>query len=96
MNRVDGLTRTHRLAIAKKSLRWNTGQNNLKQQCIDTVEDILNDHTAPQFMKLKAVDIIVKMEQQNMIDERMEAAEGDLDGPQVVLVLPANGSEVEA
>ena len=92
--RIDGLTPTQRISTVRKALRWNTGQNDLRQQCIDVVEEIISNPMSADFTKLKAVDIVVKMEAQNLVDERMVDTEGAGDGPQLVLVLPRNDSEV--
>jgi hypothetical protein len=74
--------------------RWETSDANRRDALEFVVETIGNENVHPA-TRVKAVDLLLRMEQQNQIDERvsLEMSGGQVQ-PQMVLLLPPNGSEV--
>lgn len=102
--RVDGRTPRQdiltvgRLSRGRDGARWMRGEER-REKCVDVVDRVLNNDELHPIVQLKAVELALKMEQQCMIDERMQAeieAVGNVGEGQVILVLPSNGSEIGA
>lgn len=79
-----------------KSQRWETTPQ-IRQDALQFVDRVIADDDANEGNRLKAVELLLKMEAQNQTDDRIvagvkENSEGDKQ-PQVILVLPGNGSE---
>lgn len=95
----DGLR--HRDAIRMVGRKYPTTLNGRQSQ-VDLIEGTIENDQAPLMLRLMAASVHLKMEQFNMADEKMEfdmrAAEraGNERQPEVILVLPSNGSEIGA
>lgn len=93
----DGLR--HRDAIRMVGRKYPTTLNGRQSQ-VDLIEGTIENEQAPLLLRLMAANVHLKMEQFNMADEKMEfemASAERMSGerePQVILVLPSNGSEV--
>lgn len=74
--------------------RWETSERNRADALEFVVETIQNENVHPA-TRVKAVDLLLRMEAQNQMDERvsLEMSGGNVQ-PQMVLLLPPNGSEV--
>lgn len=79
--------------IMKK--RWETSEQNRTDALEFVIDTIQNENVHPA-TRVKAVDLLLRMEQQNQIDERvlLEVRDGEGRQPQMVLLLPNNGTEV--
>lgn len=79
-----------------KSQRWETTPE-IRQDALRFVDRVISDDDANEGNRLKAVELLLKMEAQNQTDDRIVAGvKSDGDGerqPQIVLVLPPNGAE---
>lgn len=88
----SGLTMRQQANMVSRLTRgrqdWNIN-GNIMQKCVDTVEHVLDDETLHPMIRLKAVDAVIRMNQQNDSEANERAGE---DG-RVVIVLPTNGSE---
>ena len=98
-HREDGLTMRQQLSANELVLEWqvrNGGDiSEIKHKVLDRVEQILDNDHAHEYMWLKAADQVIKMVGQNMVSKRLKESDEGVAGPQMILVLPANGSEVE-
>ena len=79
-----------------KSQRWESTPE-IRRDALQFVDRVINDHDANEGNRLKAVELLLKMEAQNQTDDRIvagvkDASDGDKQ-PQVILVLPPNNSE---
>ena len=79
-----------------KSQRWESTPE-IRRDALQFVDRVINDHDANEGNRLKAVEILLKMEAQNQTDDRIIAGvKSDDDGEQkqkIILVLPPNGAE---
>jgi superfamily II DNA or RNA helicase len=98
--RTDGLTARQeiqmlgRITRGAEGKRW-LGGSERRRKAVAVVDRVLGNDSLHPIVQLKAVDLALKMEQQNMIDERMDDIENKGGGGEkVILILPPNGSEV--
>lgn len=93
----DGLRHPENLRMVGK--RYPTTMNG-RQTFVDLIEGTMENDQAPLMLRLMAANIHLKTEQTNMAAEKMEfeMASADRLGndrqPEVILVLPSNGSEL--
>lgn len=93
----DGLRHPEHLRMVGR--KYPTTLNG-RQDFVDLIEGTIGNHQAPLMLRLMAANIHLKTEQTNMAAEKMEfdmrAADrlGNERQPEVILVLPANGSEL--
>lgn len=69
----------------------------LREKSIDFMERTMNDEEVPAHIKLKIVECTIKIVAQEQTDERMAMIGGgnEVSQPQMVLLLPPNGTEKE-
>lgn len=86
-----------RLVRGEGERRWETTAKNRSDALEFVTETIQNQNIHPA-TRVKAVDLLLRMEQQNQIDERisMELKPQENAGPSMVLLLPPNSTEVNA
>lgn len=93
----DGLTLSENLAIAKKAVvgkrRWDLSERG-RQDLVDLAEGTVADEGMATMVRLTAGKLMLEMEAMNQKDERAVAESGGRGEPQVILVLPSNGTEV--
>lgn len=93
----DGLRHPENLRMVGK--KYPTTLNG-RQTFVDLIEGTMENDNAPLILRLMAANIHLKTEQTNMAAEKMEfemvSADrlGNERQPEVILVLPSNGSEL--
>jgi hypothetical protein len=101
---ADGLTQRGELGLMRrianderKCRRWGTRPEG-RQALVDRLEEVIQDDTMPVVAQIMAAKVYVMIEGQNQADERMAIGsdDGKENGPQVILVLPSNGTEIGA
>lgn len=98
-NRQELLVARKQVIDERKGRRWNTTSEG-RQRNVDLIEQTIEDDSVPILYRLMAAKIHLGIEAQNQADERLEImAESAGSGsgnaePQVILVLPSNGSEL--
>jgi hypothetical protein len=79
-----------------KSQRWETTPT-IREDALKFVDRVISDEDANEGNRLKAVELLLKMEAQNQTDDRIVAGVKDnSDGEEkqkIVLILPPNGAE---
>ena len=83
--------------LMKQGKRWETTPE-IRNRAISLIADVVEDVGENVANRLKAVDLLLKCEAQNMLDDKvsLELAGGNSEGqeqPKVILILPSNGSE---
>lgn len=95
----DGMTTRKAVQMMNHIMakRWDTTDQNRSDALEFVVQTIGNEMVHPA-TRVKAVDLLLRMEGQNQLDERVSLEmSGNLQQqPQMVLLLPANGTEVSA
>ena len=85
--------------LMKQGKRWETTPE-IRNRAIGLIADVVEDEGENVANRLKAVDLLLKCEAQNMLDDKvsLELAGGgqEVEQPKVILILPGNGSEVSA
>ena len=85
--------------LMKQGKRWETTPE-IRNRAIGLIADVVEDEGENVANRLKAVDLLLKCEAQNMLDDKvsLELAGGGetQEQPKVILLLPPNGSEVSA
>ena len=85
--------------LMKQGKRWETTPE-IRNRAINLIADVVEDEGENVANRLKAVDLLLKCEAQNMLDDKvsLELAGGNesQEQPKVILLLPPNGSEVSA
>lgn len=85
--------------LMKQGKRWETTPE-IRNRAIGLIADVVEDEGENVANRLKAVDLLLKCEAQNMLDDKvsLELAGGGetQEQPKVILLLPPNGSEVTA
>ena len=85
--------------LMKQGKRWETTPE-IRNRAINLIADVVEDEGENVANRLKAVDLLLKCEAQNMLDDKvsLELAGGgqEVEQPKVILLLPPNGSEVSA
>ena len=85
--------------LMKQGKRWETTPE-IRNRAISLIADVVEDVGENVANRLKAVDLLLKCEAQNMLDDKvsLELAGGgqEVEQPKVILLLPPNGSEVTA
>lgn len=83
--------------LMKQGKRWETTPE-IRNRAIGLIADVVEDEGENVANRLKAVDLLLKCEAQNMLDDKvsLELAGGGetQEQPKVILLLPPNGSEV--
>jgi hypothetical protein len=82
--------------LMKQGKRWETTPE-IRNRAISLIADVVEDEGENVANRLKAVDLLLKCEAQNMLDDKvsLELAGGgqEVEQPKVILILPSNGSE---
>jgi hypothetical protein len=85
--------------LMKQGKRWETTPE-IRSKSLELIGDVIDDSSENVANRLKAVDLLLKCEAQNMLDDKvsLELAGGgqEVEQPKVILLLPPNGSEVSA
>jgi len=85
--------------LMKQGKRWETTPE-IRAKSLQLIDRVVGDSTENVANRLKAVDLLLKCEAQNMLDDKvsLELAGGgqEVEQPKVILLLPPNGSEVSA
>ena len=85
--------------LLKQGRRWETTPE-IREKSLNLIGNVIDDEGENVANRLKAVDLLLKCEAQNMLDDKvsLELSGGgeEQEGPKVILVLPSNGSEVGA
>jgi hypothetical protein len=85
--------------LMKQGKRWETTPE-IRIKSLELIGDVIDDSSENVANRLKAVDLLLKCEAQNMLDDKvsLELAGGgqEVEQPKVILLLPPNGSEVSA
>jgi hypothetical protein len=85
--------------LMKQGKRWETTPE-IRNRAINLIADVVEDVGENVANRLKAVDLLLKCEAQNMLDDKvsLELAGGgqEVEQQKVILILPGNGSEVSA
>lgn len=85
--------------LMKQGKRWETTPE-IRSRAIGLIADVVEDEGENVANRLKAVDLLLKCEAQNMLDDKvsLELAGGgqEVEQPKVILLLPPNGSEMAA
>ena len=83
--------------LMKQGKRWETTPE-IRNRAISLIADVVEDVGENVANRLKAVDLLLKCEAQNMLDDKvsLELAGGgqEVEQPKVILILPPNQSEV--
>ena len=83
--------------LMKQGKRWETTPE-IRSKSLELIGDVIDDSSENVANRLKAVDLLLKCEAQNMLDDKvsLELAGGgqEVEQPKVILLLPPNGSEV--
>ena len=83
--------------LMKQGKRWETTPE-IRNRAINLIADVVEDEGENVANRLKAVDLLLKCEAQNMLDDKvsLELAGGgqEVEQPKVILILPPNQSEV--
>jgi hypothetical protein len=105
--RTDGLTQRQELSLTRRVLRekkklkmWDTDREmsdgrTIMENCVDLVERVISDDRNSPSTQMFAVDLVLKMQNQNIVLQRMEEEAGAAEegGGQVIVILPPNGTE---
>lgn len=79
-----------------KSQRWETTPE-IRRDAMNFVDRVIADDDANEGNRLKAVELLLKMEAQNQTDDRIvagvKADNEDDQKQQIILILPPNGAE---
>ena len=85
--------------LMKQGKRWETTPE-IRNRAISLIADVVEDVGENVANRLKAVDLLLKCEAQNMLDDKVSlelaGGGGEVEQPKVILLLPPNGSEVSA
>lgn len=85
--------------LLKQGRRWETTPE-IRQKGIELIGNVIDDEGENVANRLKAVDLLLKCEAQNMLDDKvsLELSGGneESEGPKVILIIPSNGSERSA
>ena len=85
--------------LLKQGARWVTTPE-IREKGVNLIDRVLSDAGENMANRLKAMDLLLKCEAQNMLDDKvsLELSGGgeESEGPKVILVLPSNGSEIGA
>lgn len=85
--------------LMKQGKRWETTPE-IRNRAINLIADVVEDVGENVANRLKAVDLLLKCEAQNMLDDKVSlelaGGGGEVEQPKVILLLPPNGSEVSA
>ena len=83
--------------LMKQGKRWETTPE-IRSKSLELIGDVIDDSSENVANRMKAVDLLLKCEAQNMLDDKvsLELAGGgqEVEQPKVILLLPPNGSEV--
>jgi len=83
--------------LMKQGKRWETTPE-IRSKSLELIGDVIDDSSENVANRLKAVDLLLKCEAQNMLDDKvsLELAGGgqEVEQPKVILLLPPNGSEI--
>lgn len=98
MNPFEGMSQFKAVALARKmtrnSHRWPTTEDG-RQIAYDVVLGALKDPNVHIATQIKAAQTMLLMERQNQVDQTVSLGIGQAQvQPQMVLLLPPNGSEV--
>jgi hypothetical protein len=85
--------------LMKQGKRWETTPE-IRSKSLQLIGDVIDDSSENVANRLKAVDLLLKCEAQNMLDDKvsLELAGGgqEVEQPKVILILPPNNSETSA
>jgi len=83
--------------LMKQGKRWETTPE-IRNRAIGLIADVVEDEGENVANRLKAVDLLLKCEAQNMLDDKvsLELAGGgqEVEQPKVILLLAPNGSDM--
>ena len=83
--------------LMKQGKRWETTPE-IRSKSLELIGDVIDDSSENVANRLKAVDLLLKCEAQNMLDDKVSlelaGGGGEVEQPKVILLLPPNGSEV--
>jgi hypothetical protein len=85
--------------LMKQGKRWETTPE-IRSKSLELIGDVIDDSSENVANRLKAVDLLLKCEAQNMLDDKVSlelaGGGGEVEQPKVILILPPNNSETSA
>jgi hypothetical protein len=85
--------------LMKQGKRWETTPE-IRNKSLELIGDVIDDSSENVANRLKAVDLLLKCEAQNMLDDKVSlelaGGGGEVEQPKVILILPPNNSETSA
>lgn len=95
----DGLSQSETTRLVARAVsrgrRWGISDR-LKQDAVDHIDQVINDPEARPGVKRDCLEMLLKMEAMNQIDELKGGPTEDgeqVKQPAMILLLPPNGSE---
>ncbi len=84
--------------LLKQGSRWVTTPE-IREKGVNLIDRVLSDAGENMANRLKAMDLLLKCEAQNMLDDKVSlelSGPVESEGPKIILVLPSNQSEIGA